>query len=152
MYVLEFLLTKIDNSDVISFLREALGRRGPGRIRRSLRYAYYDFVSRRTKEPTKQNIPCMAGIASCHITEKGYLTSCCTRWTAKGFIGNLRQADYDIRKLWFTAAANKVRQSIKRQECACPLASAAYSSLLAHPRSLLKIAERSLLEDLVMRH
>ena len=140
-------------SSVISLLKEGLGRRSSGRLRRSLRYAYYDSIAGKwTKESTKQNIPCMAGIASCHITERGYLTSCCTRWTTRGFIGNLRQADYDIRKLWFTGTANKVRQSIKKRECACPLASAAYSSLIAHPTSLLKIAERSLLEDLAIRH
>ena len=126
-------------SKVVPYLKEGLGRREEGRIRRSLRRAYYDFVSKWTAEPSRQHVPCMAGLASCHITEKGYLTCCCTRWTARGLMGDLRQSDYDIKKLWFKPQASKVRESIKRRECACPLASAAYSSLLMNPKTLIKI-------------
>ena len=132
-------------SRIVPFLKEALGSREQGKLRRSLRRAYYDLVEKWTTQPSKQHLPCMAGVASCHITEKGLLTSCCTRWTNRGLMGNLREADYDIRKLWFTPQANKIRQSIKRQECACPLASAAYSSLLMQPRSLLRISKEYLL-------
>jgi len=125
----------------IPFLKQALGNREEGKVRPSLRKSYYDFVEKWTREPTKQHVPCMAGVASCHITEKGLLTSCCTRWTNRGLMGNLREADYDIRKLWFSSTADKIRQSIKRRECACPLASAAYSSLLMQPRSLMRISK-----------
>lgn len=131
---------------VTPFLRQALGNREEGKVRRSLRRAYYDFVEKWTEEPAKQHVPCMAGIASCHITEKGILTSCCTRWTNRGWMGNLREAEYDIKKLWFAPEADEIRQSIKREECACPLASAAYSSLLMHPRSLLRISKDYLLQ------
>ena len=126
---------------VIPFLKQALGSREEGRIRRSLRRSYYDFVGKWVQEPQRQHVPCMAGVASCHITEKGYLTCCCVRWVARGLIGNLREANYDTKRLWFTERAQKVRQSIKKQACACPLASAAYSSMLMSPRSLLRIAK-----------
>jgi hypothetical protein len=126
-------------SGIIPYLKEALGRREDGKIRRCLRRGYYDFVAKWATEPTRQHIPCMAGVASCHITEKGYLTCCCTRWTAKGLIGDLRKSDYDIKKLWFAPQAKTIRESIKHQECACPLASAAYSSLLMQPKTLTKI-------------
>ena len=126
---------------VIPFLKEALGRKDEGRTRRSLRLSYYDFVSKWVKDPKRQHVPCMAGMASCHITEKGLLTCCCTRWVARGLIGNLRDANYDIKRLWFTEQAEKIRRSIKNQECACPLASAAYSSMLVSPKNLLRIAK-----------
>jgi len=129
---------------VTPFLKEAL--RDRDKVRRSLRYTYYDFVQKWTRTPTRQYIPCMAGVASCHITEKGLLTSCCTRWIDKGCFGDLRQADYDIKKLWLTPQANRIRESIKRQECACPLASAAYSSLLVDPRTFLKILKEYVME------
>ena len=129
-----------DYSGVIPFLKEALGTREEGRIRRSLRNAYYDFVSKWTHDPDRQHVPCMAGIASCHVTEKGFVTSCCTRWIQRGLMGDLREANYDLKEIWFSEQAQKIRGSIKRQECACPLASAAYSSLLVSPRTLLKIA------------
>jgi sulfatase maturation enzyme AslB (radical SAM superfamily) len=124
---------------VIPFLKEALGSKDEGRTRRSLRLSYYDFVSKWVKDPSRQQVPCMAGVASCHITEKGLLTCCCTRWVARGLIGNLRDANYDIKRLWFAEQAEKIRRSVKNQECACPLASAAYSSLLVSPESLLRI-------------
>ena len=126
-------------SQVVPFLKGGLGHRKEEKLRRSLRLAYYDFVEKWTRQPTKQHVPCMAGVASCHITEKGCLTSCCTRWTAEGLIGDLRAVGYDIRKLWFSGRADNIRKSIKRQECACPLASAAYSSLLTDPKTLLRI-------------
>lgn len=126
-------------SSVIPFLKEALGTRRQGRTRRSLRCVYYELVAEWTQEPRRQPVHCMAGLASCHITEKGCLTSCCTRWVERGFMGDLRQANYDFKQLWFSQEADKVRESIKRQECACPLASAAYSSLLISPKSLLNM-------------
>jgi MoaA/NifB/PqqE/SkfB family radical SAM enzyme len=131
-------------SKVIPFLKEALGVRGEGKLRRSLREAYYDFVGRWVKDPKRQHVPCMAGVASCHITEEGKLVSCCTRWVKQGLMGNMREYDYDLKKAWFSPEANSVRQSIKQQECACPLASAAYSSLLMSPRSLLRITRNLL--------
>jgi MoaA/NifB/PqqE/SkfB family radical SAM enzyme len=129
-----------DYSNEIPSLKEALGNREEGKIRRSLRNAYYDFVSEWTRDPRKQHVRCMAGVASCHITEKGFVCSCCTRWIQRGLMGDLRRADYDLKRIWFSEQAQKVRASIKRGECACPLASAAYSSLLASPKTLLKIA------------
>lgn len=129
-----------DYARVIPFLKQALGDREEGKIRQSLRRSYYDLVGKWVQQPQKQHVPCMAGVASCHITEKGYLTCCCTRWVARGLIGNLREANYDIKRLWFTDRAEKIRQSIRKQECACPLASAAYSSMLISPKTLLQIA------------
>jgi MoaA/NifB/PqqE/SkfB family radical SAM enzyme len=129
-----------DYSRVIPFLKQALGDREEGKLRRGLRNSYYDFVGKWVREPERQHVPCMAGVASCHISEKGYLTCCCIRWVAEGSFGNLRDANYDIKRLWQTEEANKVRRSIKRQECACPLASAAYSSMLMSPKTLIEIA------------
>lgn len=124
---------------VIPQLKRALGNRKDGHTRRMLRKSYYDFVEKWIAAPDRQPVSCMAGLASCHITEKGQLVSCCTRWTQRGLIGDLRKNNYDIKQLWFNDKAKELRASIKRQECACPLASAAYSSLLINPATLLKI-------------
>ena len=130
-----------DYARVIPFLKEALGSREEGKIRRSLRRSYYDFVGKWILEPERQQVPCMAGVASCHITERGYLTSCCIRWAQRGLLGSLRDSNYDIKRIWFSERADEVRRSVKRQECACPLASAAYSSMLMSPRAMVKIAK-----------
>jgi MoaA/NifB/PqqE/SkfB family radical SAM enzyme len=130
-----------DYARVIPFLKQALGSREEGRIRRSLRRSYYDFVGKWVREPKRQLVPCMAGVASCHITERGYLTSCCVRWVQRGLLGSLRDSNYDIKRIWFAERADEVRRSIRRQDCACPLASAAYSSMLMSPRAMLQIAK-----------
>ena len=128
-------------TDVTPCLKEALGNKREGKLRRSLRLAYYDFVKEWCQHQNHQPVPCMAGIASAHITETGKLVSCCTRWSNMGLMGDLREHNYDFKKAWFSEQADRVRASIKNRECACPLASAAYSSLLCSPKSLLKITK-----------
>jgi MoaA/NifB/PqqE/SkfB family radical SAM enzyme len=128
-------------TDVTPYLKEALRNNKEDKLRRSLRLAYYDFVNEWCQYQNHQPVPCMAGIASAHITETGKLVSCCTRWNDTGLMGDLREHGYDFRTAWFSEQAQHVRTSIKNQECACPLASAAYSSLLCAPKSLLKIAK-----------
>jgi MoaA/NifB/PqqE/SkfB family radical SAM enzyme len=131
--------------EVIPYLKEALGNRKDGRLRRALRLTYYDSTETWCQHQNRQPVPCMASISSCHITETGKLVSCCARWVQDGLMGDLREYEYDFRKAWFSPQADRVRASIKNQECACPLASAAYSSLLCSPRSLLKIAKEYVL-------
>jgi MoaA/NifB/PqqE/SkfB family radical SAM enzyme len=129
-------------ANVLSCLKQALGNQKEGKLRRALRLAYYGFVEEWCEHQNHQPVPCMAGIASAHITETGKLVSCCTRWSNIGLMGDLREYGYDFRKAWFSEQAYRVRASIRSQECACPLASAAYSSLLCSPKHLLAIAKR----------
>lgn len=128
-------------TNVLLYLKQALGNKKEGTLRRALRLAYYDFVEEWCQRQNHQSVSCMAGIASAHITETGKLVSCCTRWSNVGLMGDLREYGYDFRKAWLSDQAYRVRASIKNRECACPLASAAYSSLLCSPKSLLSIAK-----------
>jgi hypothetical protein len=59
-------------------------------------------------------------------------------------MGNLREHDYDFKKVWNSRSAKNIRKSIKNKECACPLANAGYTNLLVSPKSLLKVASRLL--------
>jgi hypothetical protein len=54
--------------------------------------------------------------------------------------GNLRDNDFDFRKVWFSESAEEFRTWMRERRCACPLANAAYTNLLAEPAAAVKIA------------
>jgi hypothetical protein len=54
-------------------------------------------------------------------------------------MGNLRETGYDLRPIWRGQRADELRGSIRRGECHCPLANAAYSSMLCDPPSLARV-------------
>jgi len=85
-----------------------------------------------------QVIPCMAGRASAHITAWGQVVACCIRWLEKGYMGDLRLANYDMRRIWNSPTAKEMRKSISSKECSCPMANVYYSSLCCNLSALLK--------------
>ena len=106
-------------------------------LTRAIRLVYYR-LARETVRRKEQVIPCYAAIASVHIAANGDVWGCCTRANP---LGNLRQNGFDFRAIWRSEAAREERRSIKAKECACPLANAAYTSILMDPRSLLAVAK-----------
>jgi len=109
-------------------------------LTRAIRLVYYR-LARETVRRKEQVIPCYAAIASVHIAANGDVWGCCTRARA---LGNLRENGYDFRSIWRSAEAKEERRSIKAKECACPLANAAYTSILMDPRSLLRVGREAL--------
>ncbi len=112
--------------------------KGLADVARSFRIEYYQLVKKYLLEH-KQIIPCYAGIISCQISPDGDVWPCCIRADS---MGNLREENYDFKKVWNSQKAAQIRRSIKNKECACPLANAAYTNLLLHAPSLLKIVGR----------
>lgn len=104
-------------------------------LTRAIRLVYYR-LARETIRRNEQTIPCYAAIASVHIAANGDVWGCCTRARP---LGNLRENGFDFRSIWRSEEAGRERRSIKRRECACPLANAAYTSILADPRSLVRV-------------
>jgi radical SAM protein with 4Fe4S-binding SPASM domain len=82
-------------------------------------------------------VPCMAGWMSAHIGADGEVWTCSTRAQA---IGQLREVDYDFGRVWYSNEARAMRRSIRNRECACPMVSSAYMSMIADWRSLGRIA------------
>jgi MoaA/NifB/PqqE/SkfB family radical SAM enzyme len=109
---------------------------GVSQVTQAFRRQYYELVKRTLREQ-RQVIPCMAGIASAQIAPNGDVWTCCIRAES---MGNLREHDYDFAKVWRTAKAQQLRRSIKAGECYCPLANAAYTNMLTHGPTLLKVA------------
>jgi MoaA/NifB/PqqE/SkfB family radical SAM enzyme len=108
----------------------------------SFRKEYYR-LSLEILKKKEQVIPCYAGIASAHIAPNGEVWPCCV--TAHS-MGNLRDKNYDFRKVWESSRAGKARDFIRENRCFCPMANAAYTNLLLHAGSIAKMAGRYLVK------
>ncbi|HMQ29566.1 MAG TPA: radical SAM protein [Chloroflexaceae bacterium] len=108
---------------------------GVAEIAQAFRRHYYQ-IARRTLHEQRQVLPCYAGVASAHIAPNGDVWACCIRAEP---MGNLRDVNFDLRKIWGGKRADQLRGSIKRKECHCPLANAAYSSMLCDTPSLFQV-------------
>jgi hypothetical protein len=54
-------------------------------------------------------------------------------------MGNVRDAGYDFRKVWFSRQANEVRRAVKSRGCYCPVANISYTNMMADPISVFKV-------------
>lgn len=114
-----------------------------GKITQSLRQEYYQLV-KKILENKMQVIPCYAGWASAQISADGEVWPCCVRADS---MGNLRDYDYDFKKVWLSQKSRIIRTSIKNKECYCPLASAAYTNMMFHLPTIAKIFIRIIKND-----
>lgn len=109
---------------------------GIAEVTQAFRRRYYDIV-KKTLHEQRQVIPCMAGVASAQIAPNGDVWSCCVRAQS---MGNLREHDYNFASVWKSGKARELRRSIKAGECYCPLANAAYTNMLTHAPTVMKVA------------
>jgi len=122
-------------ADFLSQQAKQAPAKGIARFTQAFRAQYYQLAKRVLHE-RDQVIPCYAGWASAHIAPNGDLWSCCIRAEQ---VGNLRQSGYDLMPLWKGQAMAQLRDSIKRKECACPMANANYANMLLHPPTVAKV-------------
>jgi|SRR3989338_1892777 len=125
----------IDYSNAVDFIIKDMkgwNMKGISKITRAFRIHYYKMV----KDILRENrilIPCYAGFASCQITPDGNIWACCIKAED---MGNLREAGYDFKKVWFSTKAERLREDIKRRKCFCPLANASYTNMLFSLKTL----------------
>ena len=103
---------------------------------RALRGEYYDRVRRFLDGDATAMPVCHAGFLSCHVVADGDVWSCCV--LARSF-GNVRDAGFDFRRVWFSEQAEEFRQWMRERRCACPLANAAYTNLLVEPAAMARV-------------
>jgi len=123
-------------ADFLSHELDAKSFHGLSKKTYAFRKQYYQ-LTKQVLRSKQQAIPCYAGIASAQITPYGDVWACCVRGES---IGNLREKNYDFKRIWASEEAARMRASIKNRECACPLANAHYTSMLMHPQTMLKVA------------
>jgi MoaA/NifB/PqqE/SkfB family radical SAM enzyme len=109
------------------------------RVNNAFRLVYYDLAVRILKEK-RQVLPCYAGISNVHLSAYGDVWPCCTLGYAKS-MGNLREFDYNYRDLVASPQARAVLKHIHAGACYCPLANQAYSNILLHVPSWLKVVQ-----------
>lgn len=98
------------------------------RLARTLRVEYYRRVVRFLNGDAGAMPRCHAGFLSCQIGADGEVWSCCVLARR---LGDLREHDLDFRRVWFSEEAEAFRSWMRTRRCACPLANAAYTNLLA---------------------
>jgi MoaA/NifB/PqqE/SkfB family radical SAM enzyme len=128
-----------DYSEAIDFIdgeMKGWNMKGLSKVTRAFRTRYYKMVKRILKEE-REVIPCYAGIASCQIAPDGEVWDCCIKAES---MGNLCEANYDFKKVWFSDKATKVREAIKKRRCFCPLANVSYTNMLFSLRILTGVA------------
>jgi MoaA/NifB/PqqE/SkfB family radical SAM enzyme len=116
-------------------IRESRSTHPVARLVESLRLEYYELAARILEEK-RQVIECYAGWASAHLAPDGHVWGCCVRAES---IGNVRDAGYDFRTVWYGPQADAFRASVRAHECACPLANASYTNLLLDAPSLARV-------------
>ncbi len=112
------------------------------KVTQAFRLVYYELVVKTMKEK-KQVIPCYAGIASVHINTYGDVWPCCILGYEKS-MGNLKDFNYNFKKIWHSKQANEVRKYIKQKNCYCPLASVSYTNILCSFSYMIKVIKNIL--------
>jgi len=118
-------------------------RAGMPKLIQAFRLTYYDFVLQTLKE-RKQIQPCYAGFVSCGISPYGDVWPCAIR-AYDAILGNLREVDYNLEKIWKSPKANSVRKTIKQGQCFCPLANVYYTNSICNYFRMLKILSQIVL-------
>lgn len=91
----------------------------------------------RTAKENRRQVRCEAGRTSGVIYSDGKVVECETKNTP---YGNLRDVDYDFRRLWFTPAGREIRRNAC-DNCFCTHESSCfYPSLFGDPRTALRMA------------
>ncbi len=112
------------------------GMRPLSRVTTAMRLVYYDIVTDYLRTG-KQVIPCYAALMNVHVNSDGGIWPCAIL-AYRGQMGTVGD-DTDFLDIWKSRKAADIRASIRRKECACPLANQAYSNILLHPKSLLRV-------------
>ena len=128
---IDFLIHRIKNRKFKGF----------SKITQAFRIEYYNLVKQILRDKT-QVIPCYSGIASVQIAPDGDVWSCCIKAES---MGNLRDYNYNFKRIWRSREMERERRSIKRKECHCPLANAAYTNMLMDIPTLWRVFYRSFL-------
>ncbi|MEW6097198.1 MAG: radical SAM protein [bacterium] len=106
-------------------------------ITQSFRLLYYDLVVKIMREK-RQVLPCFASISNVHLSPYGDLWPCCILGYDKS-MGNLREVEYDFKRIWYSSQAKEVREYIKKGNCYCPLANQLYNTILCNFCSVIKV-------------
>lgn len=103
-----------------------------GKLVRAFRINYYSSV-KHFLQTGRMSYRCYSGLASCQINPYGDVWVC----AIKNYpMGNLRQKNYNFRKLWLDSEAENAREEMKTTNCNCTLANTSYTNILLNPKRI----------------
>jgi len=108
---------------------------GFSRITQAFRLEYYQFAKNWLKGK-KIKVTDYAGWSSCEIASWGEVWPSCINGIN---MGNVRDHDYNFKKVWFSKKANQVRVRLRKKPESFPLANAFYSNTLGNHQILLRV-------------
>ena len=126
--------------DILADLLKKEQFRGFTKLKQLARIEYYNLVKNIFKRKT-QVIPCYAAINECQISPTGEVWNCSLMGRS---MGDLRQENYNLKRIWSSQKAEQIRKSIKNKECWCPVANIAYTNMICNPKISLKMIYRFL--------
>lgn len=86
-----------------------------------------------------ERIPCHAGAISGLIDAVGDVYFC---EELNERVGNLREAGYDFRRVWFSEGAERLRKYVKESKCSCTHSCFLASSMMFEPRFYPRLLKR----------
>jgi MoaA/NifB/PqqE/SkfB family radical SAM enzyme len=95
-----------------------------------------DIISR-TVKTNEYQLPCYAANLSAVIYAGGDVYPC---EILEENLGNLRDVDYDFKKIWFSERTEQVRRDIREGKCFCTFENFLTNSVLFTPKMLPKVA------------
>jgi MoaA/NifB/PqqE/SkfB family radical SAM enzyme len=130
--------------DYLLFTIKNRSFKGMNRITQALRIEYYNLVKKIIREQ-KAVIKCYAGILTMQIAPNGDVWPCCM--LAKE-MGNLKDYNYNFKKLWSkNQALQKERQRIRQEKCFCPMANASYTNMLMNNKIAFRVIRHLLKKE-----
>ncbi|MFH1279333.1 MAG: radical SAM protein [Candidatus Eisenbacteria bacterium] len=96
-----------------------------------------DMITRIVKGEKGYQVPCYAANLSGVIYAGGDVYPC---EILEEPLGNLRETDYDFRKIWFSERTEEVRRMIRETKCYCTFECFMTNNILFTPRMLPKVA------------
>lgn len=101
-----------------------------------MRKEYYLHVKKILSDERGEEASCFAGLAAGHLASNGEVWNCCVRANS---LGNVRNYDYDLRKIWFSQATEDYCSKARKEMCRCSSVSANYVNFLCNIHKLGKI-------------
>jgi MoaA/NifB/PqqE/SkfB family radical SAM enzyme len=131
---LELRITPEDDEyqRVLKFLISAFSnqrRKGTSELVRRLRIQFYKYLV------SNKKINNYEGIASAYIMSNGEVWLSCSK---KFIAGNLRDVNYDFRKIWFSEKAERYRK-IMNSNYSTISVNAFYTNFICNPRNIFKL-------------
>lgn len=97
------------------------------------RVVRHELIAKIVRE-NKYQIPCYAGTLGAAIFSQGNVLPC--ELHTDMIMGSLRENNYDFKKIWFSARADKIRRSIRKEKCFCTYECFLTINILFNPRML----------------